>query len=97
MLPVDEPRFGPVRKLIDDHQFTEAIRHVDTLLPGLKAEDRAAALYWKAVTLRCLRDAEQARKCIDDALSQPDTRSTVRICLELEDAYFCRTEGQRRL
>ena len=88
MLLADDPRFRPVMQFIDDAQYAEALHQLDELLCQLGPEERAVALYWKVRCLGSLGEWTQARRCLEEALTQVDVRNPLRICLELQNAYL---------
>ena len=87
MLAMDHPRFRAITKLIDNRELREAILQLDTLLDRLSPENRPAALYWKIVCLLQLGEVKQAKRYIEKLLSEEDVPHSLRICLELQNAY----------
>jgi len=94
LLRHDDPRFRRAMDLMDEAKHAEALGQFDALLPRLIGEDRLAALYWKARTLACLREWNQASRCLDEALSQVDANSKLSICLKLESALLRHAENE---
>lgn len=94
LLREDDPRFRYPLQLMDDAEYTEALRQLDALLPELSGEDRLVALYWKSWCLATpsVSDSRQARTCLDEALNQVDTSSQLKIYLELQDAFLLEAE-----
>ena len=92
ILREDDPRFRPANQLMEDAEYTEAIRQFDALAPKLSGEDRWVALYWKARCLAALGEWRQERPCLDEALKQVDTNSPLAIWLKLESASVLRFE-----
>ena len=92
MLLEDGPRFSPVMRLIDAAEYAEALHRLDEMLRQLSPEERAVALYWKVRCLASLSEWTQARRCLEDALTQVNMGNPLRICLELQSAFLLHTE-----
>lgn len=88
----DDPRFRPVMQLIDNAEYAEALHQLDALVDQLGPEDRVVAFYWKVSCLASLQELTQARRCVEEALTQVDVRNPLRICLELQRAFLLHTE-----